>query len=549
MKTTHRLATVAAFTAVASLASAAAHEGAPLAQGGKPEERLQALGKAVAQQLDSTAKKQLYVMIDKPLYHPGETVWFRAWETSVKTLAPVAGDHAVTFQLFDPKGAKVMEKRVLARGGMATNDFTLGEGIPGGPYVLRAISELGATLDRAVVVSSYEAPRIKKTLDFLRKSYGPGDEVTAHLLLEKPTGEPLAGKAVAVVTVDGAEIGRFPVFTDEKGRGFLRFTLPASIARGDALVTLLVDAGGISESLQRRIPIALDQVDVKAYPEGGDLVTGLPSRVYFSARDPQGKPVDVEGEVVDDRGQVVAGFRSFHAGMARVALTPAAGRSYSVRLQKPRAASSKSFALPAAKASGCTMHTLDDFTGADAEVKVKVQCTEAQDVLATAVLRESLVSRTSARTFAGAGTVLSLPVDRGATGAVRVTLFDLAHHPLAERLVYRGLGSEMRISVKADKASYAPRDKVTLTVETRDAKGKGVPADVALAVVDDTVLRFADDKKTAAILAQTYLLPEMPGQEVLEPNFYFSKDPKAPEAMDLLLGTQGWRRFAWRWVQ
>ena len=548
MKTTHRLATLAV-AAVASLVSTTAGEGAPLAQGGKAQERLQVLGRAVEQQLGALGKKQLYVMIDKPLYHPGETVWFRAWETSVKTLGPVPGDHAVTFQLFDPRGAKVAEKRVRSRGGMATNDITLGAGLPGGAYVLRTVSDLGDHLDRAVVVSSYEAPRIKKTLDFARKSYGPGDEVTAHLLLEKPTGEPLSGKATAVVTVDGAEIGRFPVFTDDKGRAFLRFTLPRSIARGDALLTLLVDAGGISESLQRRIPIVLDEVDVKAYPEGGDLVTGLPSRVYLAARDPQGKPVEIEGEIVDDRGQVVTGFRSLHAGMARVALTPAAGRTYSVKLQKPRsAATSRSFALPAAKAAGCTMHTLDDFAGAEPDVRVKVQCTEAQDVLATAVLRESLLSRASARTFVGSGTVLSLPVDRNAAGAVRVTLFDLGHRPLAERLVYRGLGSEMRVSVKADKGSYAPRDKVTLTVETRDAKGKGVPADVALSVVDDTVLRFADDKH-GAILAETYLLPEMPGQEVQEPNFYFSRDPKAPEAMDLLLGTQGWRRFAWRWVQ
>lgn len=548
MKTKTRLATVASFTAIASLASTLAHEGAPLAQGGKAQERLQVLGRAVEQQLAASSGKQLYVMIDKPLYHPGETVWFRAWETTVKGLAPTPGDHGVTFQLFDPKGAKVSEKRVRSQGGMATNDFVLGAGIPGGAYVLRAVSDLGVTHDRAVVVSTYEAPRIKKTVELLRKSYGPGDEVTARIALEKPTGEPISGQATAVVTLDGAELGRFPVFTDDKGKGFLRFALPRSIARGDALLTLLVDAGGISESIQRRIPIALDEVNVEAFPEGGDLVTGLSSRVYLRARDPQGKPVEVEGQIVDDRGQVVDAFRSVHAGMARVSLTPAPGRTYSVKLQKPRAAAARTFALPAARASGCTMHALDDFGGAEPEVRVSVQCSEAQDVLATAVLRESLLSRATARAFPGGGTVMSLPVDRSAAGAVRVTLFDLQHRPLAERLVYRGLGNEMRVSVKADKAHYGPRDKVTLTVETRDAKGKGVPADVALSVVDDTVLRFADDK-SGTILAQTYLLPEMPGQEVLEPNFYFSRDPKAPQAMDLLLGTQGWRRFAWRWVQ
>ena len=50
-----------------------------------------------------------------------------------------------------------------------------------------------------------------------------------------------------------------------------------------------------------------------------------------------------------------------------------------------------------------------------------------------------------------------------------------------------------------------------------------------------------------AILAAMLLLPEMPGQYIEEPNFYFGEDEKAPKAMDMLLGTQGWRRFAWRW--
>src|SRR5262249_37570315 len=159
-----------------------------------------------------------------------------------------------------------------------------------------------------------------------------------------------------------------------------------------------------------------DEVDVKAYPEGGDLVTGLPTRVYLAARDPQGKPVEVEGQIVDDRGEVVSGFRSFYGGMARVAITPAAGRSYAVKLQKPRAASSRSFALPAAKPSGCTMRALDDFASTEAEVRVKVTCTEAQDVLATAVLRESLVSRSSAHAAPGAAAIIALPVGRSAVG-------------------------------------------------------------------------------------------------------------------------------------
>jgi len=147
----------------------------------------------------------------------------------------------------------------------------------------------------------------------------------------------------------------------------------------------------------------------------------------------------------------------------------------------------------------------------------------------------------------GAAATALLAVPKDSIGALRLTLFDLERRPLAERVVYRGLGAELRVSVKADKSAYSPREKVTLTVQTSDASGKPVAGDVALAVVDDTVLKYADDK-AGDILAELYLLPEMPGQTVREPNFYYSKDRRAPEAMDLLLGSQGYRRFAWKWI-
>jgi hypothetical protein len=511
--------------------------------------RLDSLAKSVEAQLGAMDGKAMYVMTDKPLYHPGESVWFRAWELSVKTLGGLAGEHGVTFQLLDARGGKVAEKRVLARGFIATNDFVIPAGSPGGAYTLRAVSDAGGTQDRAITVAAYEAPRIKKTLDFLKTSYGPGDEVTAKVTIESPTGGPLLGaKAVAIITVDGVELARTNVFPDDKGRAWVRFVLPMKIAKGDGLLTLQVDGGGFVEPIQRRIPITLDDVQVSLFPEGGDLVTGLPSRVYLSARDPQNEPVEVQGQVFDDRGTLVSDFKSVWGGMARFGFTPQKDRSYSVKLTKPRGASAgKTFPLPAAKPQGCTLQTVDDYTSAESEVKVKVQCTQAEDVLATAVLREKLVAKTAAKATPGAAATLALPVPKDAVGALRVTLFDRSERPLAERLVYRGLGAEMHVSVKADRASYSPRDKVTLTVETKDASGKPVAADVALAVVDDTVLKYADDKE-GQILSQLYLLPEMPGQSIHEPNFYFSRDRRAPEAMDLLLGTQGYRRFVWKWV-
>jgi hypothetical protein len=41
-----------------------------------------------------------------------------------------------------------------------------------------------------------------------------------------------------------------------------------------------------------------DKIDVTFFPEGGQVVAGLENRVYFIARDPAGKPVQLSGTLV-----------------------------------------------------------------------------------------------------------------------------------------------------------------------------------------------------------------------------------------------------------
>ena len=65
------------------------------------------------------------------------------------------------------------------------------------------------------------------------------------------------------------------------------------------------------------------------------------------------------------------------------------------------------------------------------------------------------------------------------------------------------------------------------------------------AVVDKSVLTLADEKTFRGMPTHYYLSTEIQRPEELEyADFLVSSHPKAPEALDLLLGTQGWRRFA-----
>ena len=544
----------------------------PLPQGSATDTRLAALAPtrlrsdpalahlddAISSYFARSGTRRSYIQTDKPLYQPGETIWFRADLRATGTL--LGQTSGLTMQLVSPRGAVVATKRVLAKDGVGANDFALAPDLDGGEYTIKLVSDDGTTDDKKIIVASYEAPRLQKTVELLRKAYGEGDQVTAAIEVKRPTGEPFAGKPLSgIVTVDDQEIARVQLVTDKDGKAAAHFQLPAHIAHGDGLFTLLADDGGVTESIQKRIPIVLHTLQLSMFPEGGDLVEGLPGRVYFAARNTMGKPADVEGRVLDDRGELVAKVRSIHDGMGSFELQPQADRSYHLEIDKPAGITAK-FDVPAAKDGGCELRSVPG-GGAD-HLRVAVTCTVARTVLVEAVLRAKRLAGGALDVKAGAPSLVELAVPASAQGAVRVTLFaakdlrardpwagpEAAPVPLAERLVYHGRGEDLKITLTADRKQYAPRDPVTLHLRTTDPDGKPVAASVGLAVVDDTVLSFADDK-SAALRAHLYLEPELGATDadpIEEPNYYFSDKPDAAAAMDALLATRGYRRFVWQ---
>lgn len=508
---------------------------------------LDGLDRAIATHFEAAPTRRAYLQTDKPIYQPGETIWFRADLRATATFQP-GPPVGVTVQLVSPRGSVVATRRVLAKDGVARNDLPLDGGLDGGEYKLTLIADDGTVEERAIIVDTYQAPRLQKSLELLREAYGAGDEVAAAIELKQATGEAFAGRPVtAIVTIDDVETNRFTITTNRAGQATARFRLPTTIARGDGLLTILADDGGVTESIQRRIPIVTTTLQLGLYPEGGDLVDGVPGRVYFQARTPLGKPADIEGKVIDDRGATVAEFRSVHDGLGRFELTPATDRRYTVHVTKPAGITS-TFTVPAGKPGGCVLRAVDPTE--PTLVRIAAVCNTTRELGVVAVLRERRLGSGRFTVEADQPTVVEIPVDpttRG-QGVVRVTLFSAQREPLAERLIYHAPGDDLRIELTPDRAGYTPRERVKLKIKTTDRAGKPVAANLALAAVDESVLALADDK-SARIKAALYLEPELgatAADPIEEPNFYFGATPEAAAAMDALLATRGYRRFEWR---
>jgi hypothetical protein len=494
--------------------------------------------------LGSGERLLAHVSTDKPLYRPGESVFARAVVLDAFDHRPRTGGH-LEFQVRSARGEVVLQTWGAIEKGVAAFDWTIPADAPGGSFTLAAapvdvpFPESEASFD----VRDYRVPRLRTDLQFTRKAYGPGDAVTATLEASLAEGGiPAGAKVVATAVVDGADIPVGVTTLDERGRCSVSFALPAELTRGDGTLALRVEDGGLRETAARTIPIVLNRVDLEFFPEGGDLVADVPCRVYFDARTPRKEPADVSGRVMDSRGVVVAQVESFHEGRGAFSLKPRKGESYRVVLDRP-AGIAKEYALPPVLVNGFSLEALDATVAAGGPVRVAVASPVRTAATVGLYVRERELALVPIHIDAGVPTVVSLNPRDSSNGVLRVTVFDAAGAPRAERLVFRRPDRTLKVDVKPLGASAKPRENVTVEVVTTDERGRPVSAVLGIAATDDAVLSTVDPRERAPRLpVQALLGAEV--RELKDAHRYLSGDADSPRRIDLLLGTQGWRRFA-----
>ena len=83
------------------------------------------------------------------------------------------------------------------------------------------------------------------------------------------------------------------------------FSLPDSFKEGDGTLTCVIDDQGVIETASKSIPILMNKIEVKCYPEGGDLIEDLECGFYIECFTKQGDPADLLGEIVDQNGNTI----------------------------------------------------------------------------------------------------------------------------------------------------------------------------------------------------------------------------------------------------
>lgn len=500
-----------------------------------------------AQALDG---ERIYVHTDRPRYLPGETIWFQTYVRADADLGPAHQSEIVHLELIGPRGNTVKKRDIQIENGLASGDLQLSGNLPGGIYKLKAFTRWQQNetdpfyFEKELMLSKAVYPALKLKLDLDREAYGPGDEVIIEVKMESLANQPLADKELSYsVKLAGKEVKTGSSRSNQQGKGYVSLILPESLSSSDGLVNILVHHDGKTESISRSIPIVLNNLRVELFPEGGDLVTGIPSKVAFQAWNEHNKPADFSGILVDSYGKTLTSFKSYHMGMGSFEFTPQAGEKYAVQITRPQGVSG-TFPIPQSLPQGFSL-SLDHNHSQRITASINSSYQNAPAILMGQIRGKVYFSQTLELSQGKAQ--VSIPTHKMPPGVLQVTLMDASGIGQAERLAFVNKSELLNIEIETDQQEYLPREKVSLKIRTKNSAGKGVSARVSLAVVNDRVLSFADDKQ-GNILSSMLLEADVKGK-VEEPSFYFDpEEAKADLALDLLLMTRGWRKFEWKKV-
>lgn len=298
----------------------------------------------------------------------------------------------------------------------------------------------------------------------------------------------------------------------------------------------VVDRIDKQEPQDTRTGLQKDNIRLGLYPEGGYLVQGIKNYVAFKATDNQGMPVPLSGWLCENRARIL-NIESSHDGMGLLSFVPHEGVRYTVQLTN-----GQEFPLPSSLRSGMVMHlehtdrknvvfsARQPRGSMPRRISLFVQMRGVPCYQAGGILRDSLI--------------ISLPMSGfPGQGIAEATLFDEQQRPIAERLFYVLPDKQLTITARPSKEVYIRRDKGEVRIHVTDSEGKPVQAEICMSIFDKAYMSQAYRE---TMLSYNFLSTQIRGN-IHHPAYYFDrKNPDRLQALDLLLLTQGWRRYTWQ---
>ena len=435
--------------------------------------------------------EKAYLHLDNTGYFKGERIYFKAYVVRCDTERRTDLSRVLYVELLSPSGDVVERSRVALENGEGHGDISLENILLTGFYEIRAytryMTNWGTHACFSRVIPIFKAPS------------KPGD-------YSSPTIDRLSYRK-------RLNDERMSALEEER----LNIHLPDSTSE--------LSSNKKSDADER----------VRFFPEGGDLVGGLPARVAFTVRDSEGLPLVTKGRLTDGDGNTLDTFTTDSEGRASVHISSCGGKE--ILLVDDGKGHERRYRLPEAKPEGCTMR-VDMMRDDSLTVDIYASDGMKGRQLGYVLMNKGTVVRCDTLT-AVPYVCVRFNRERLPDGVSQLTLFDSGGQVLSERLFFifpKDAPSE-KVEVTCKSESLTPCGKVQINL-------KSVPeSSLSFSVVDAAGMV---NGRNGDIRAWMLLGSEVRGY-IARPWYYLESDDKEHrQAADLLMLTQGWRRYDWR---
>jgi hypothetical protein len=294
-----------------------------------------------------------------------------------------------------------------------------------------------------------------------------------------------------------------------------------------------------------------DKINLSFYPEGGSLVTGLTSNVAFKATGKDGSNIAISGKVVDSDGKEVTSLQTSHDGMGVFSIHPD-GKPLFVSVKYDSKV--ETFPIPESVNSGCLMTVAA--TNKDSlylTIRASADIWQVDSFALVVTCRGKLIDFKTI-TLSDLGFSMAILRKRLPAGINQFTLYDTMGRIRSERLVFNlpESASNTRtasavIHANTDKETYKPYEPISLELSA-DTAATNSGTSVSVAVRDASTSNFGNSDNTS-IVTNLLLSSDLKGS-IQNPMWYFQKnDGEHRLGLDLLMLTQGWRRYNWKQME
>ena len=445
-------------------------------------ERLKRFGETIPQE-------KVYVHMDNTSYFMGDTIWFSAYMRQTNDGSPSKVSGLLYVELLNQDGYLVERKLIEMTGGQGSGFFALNkENLYSGFYELRAYTRWQLNWGQTERPHSEVSKRWFLTEDWEKEFFRDYEKLYSRV---------------------------FPVYDAPLEEGVCeRIMTSRPLQRKNT-----------GEERERRLRLTL-------YPEGGNLVAGVPCRVAFEAAWDDGEWVDGWLHIGADSVAVL------NRGRGTFTVMPRQGEEKGLRFVTPEG-NTATAKLPPPERNGVALQV------SVVEGKVKIGLHVAgnlnPDSLGMTVMHEGVTERFMRPS--SAESTFQIEESELSTGVNQVTVFDSQGRVWADRLFFVTKPDMLQpsLNITGRKERYNPCEPISLTVSLAKGNEKG---GFSLSVRDAGSCDSNFDNGT--ILTEMLLSSEIRGF-VPSPQWYFEQEDEAHrQALDLLMMTQGWRRFDWR---